>query len=303
MAKTSCVGSMISPTAQLSRAPSASRTRTGTPPAFGAELRRWRTLRRLSQLELANQAGTTQRHLSFMEQGRSHPGRAIVLRLAESLRLTLRERNALLFAAGYAPAFEETDFDAPALAPVREALEQVVRGHLPYPALVVRRPGRLLAANRAVAVFLEGCSPELLEPPVDVFRLMLHPDGMAPRVANLAQWGRHVVENLGAMASRSPDRELDALVDELAGYVPSAPPEPDHVGFAVPLRLSTPDGELRLLTALSSFATAIDVTVAEVMLESFLPADAATAAILGEREQRAADRGEPPLLALGVSGV
>lgn len=271
-----------------------------TPPAFGVELRRWRALRRVSQLELANQAGTTQRHLSFMEQGRSHPGRAIVLRLAESLRLTLRERNALLFSAGYAPAFEETSFDGPALAPVREALAQVIRGHLPYPALIVRRPGRLLAANRAIAVFLEGCSPELLKPPVDVFRIMLHPDGMAPRVANLAQWGRHVVENLSAIASQSPDRELNALVDELAGYVPAAPAENDHLGFAVPLCLTAPEGELRLLTALSTFATAVDVTVAEVMLESFLPADAATTAILAERERLAAERGEPPLLALGT---
>ncbi|MFL6117337.1 MAG: helix-turn-helix domain-containing protein [Catenulispora sp.] len=270
------------------------------PPAFGAELRRWRALRRVSQLELANRAGTTQRHLSFMEQGRSHPGRPIVLRLAESLRLTLRERNALLFSAGYAPAFEETSFDAPALAPVREALTQVIRGHLPYPALVFRRPGRLLAANRAVAMFLEGCSPELLRPPVNVFRIMLHPDGMAPRVANLAQWGRHVVENLGAVAAQSPDREIKALVAELAGYVPDSPVEADHVGFAVPLRLTAPEGELRLLTALSSFATAIDVTMAEVMLESFLPADAATAEILAERERQAAERGEPPLLPLGT---
>ncbi|GAA1981865.1 helix-turn-helix transcriptional regulator [Catenulispora subtropica] len=270
-----------------------------TPPAFGTELRRWRALRHVSQLELANQAGTTQRHLSFMEQGRSHPGRAIVLRLAESLRLTLRERNALLFSAGYAPAFEETSFDAPALAPVREALAQVIEGHLPYPALMIRRPGRLLAANRAIAVFLEGCDPALLEPPVNVLRIMLHPDGVAPRVANLGQWGRHVVDNLRALAAQSPDRETDDLVDELAGYVPEVRTDQEHLGFAVPLRLTAPEGELRLLTALSSFATALDVTVAEVMLESFLPADAATTAILAEREKRAEERGEPRLLALG----
>ena len=192
-------------------------------PVFGTELRRWRTLRRVSQLELANRAGTTQRHLSFMEQGRSQPGRPIVLRLAESLRLTLRERNALLFSAGYTPAYEETDYDAPAMAPVREAMERVIEGHLPYPALVLRQPGRVIAANHAFSVFLEGCSPELLTPPINLLRIMLHPDGVAPRVANLPQWGRHVIDNLRCWRLQSPDRGMEALANELAGYVPEAP--------------------------------------------------------------------------------
>ncbi|WP_194890985.1 helix-turn-helix domain-containing protein [Catenulispora pinisilvae] len=265
-------------------------------PAFGTELRRWRTTRRVSQLELANRAGTTQRHLSFMERGRSHPGRAIVLRLAESLRLTLRERNALLFSAGYAPAYEETSYDAPALAPVREAMERVIEGHLPYPALVLRRPGRVIAANRACSVFLEDCAPHLLTPPIDLLRVMLHPDGIAPRVANLAQWGRHVIDNLRLTAMQSPDRGLDALVAELAGYVPEAPTDQAYLGFAVPMRLTVPEGELRLMTALTSFATAVDVTVAESVLESFLPADAESAEILAARDRRAAERGETRLL-------
>ncbi|GAA2024448.1 helix-turn-helix transcriptional regulator [Catenulispora yoronensis] len=270
-----------------------------TPPAFGTELRRWRALRRVSQLELANQAGTTQRHLSFMEQGRSKPGRAIVLRLADSLRLTLRERNALLHSAGFAPAYEEHSFQAPALTPVREALAQVIAGHLPYPALAIQHPGRVLIANRALTVFLEGCDPALLKPPVNLLRVMLHPAGMAPRVANLGQWGRHVMDNLHAMALRSPSPGLGALVAELAGYVPAPPADEEPLGFAVPLRLASPDGELRLMTALTSFATAVDVTIAEVMLESFLPADAATTAVLAERDRRAAAAGAAPLLALG----
>ena len=286
MPKTSSVSTAIS---EISSTPHS--------PAFGTELRRWRTLRRVSQLELANRAGTTQRHLSFMEQGRSHPGRPIVLRLAESLRLTLRERNALLFSAGYTPAYEETGYDAPAMAPVREALERVIEGHLPYPALVLRRPGRVIAANRAFSVFLEGCSPELLAPPINLLRVMLHPDGVAPRVANLAQWGRHVIDNLRLLAMQSPDRGLDAMVEELAGYVPEAPVDQAYLGFAVPMRLRVPEGELRLMTALTAFATAVDVTVAESVLESFLPADAESAEILAERDRQAAERGEPRLLA------
>jgi transcriptional regulator with XRE-family HTH domain len=257
----------------------------------GDELRRWRRIRRVSQLELAARAGTTQRYLSFVESGRSRPGRAVVVRLAESLGLSLRERNDLLTAAGYAAAFTESGLDEPALRPVRSALTQILRGHLPYPALVLAPHGRLVAANDAVDVLTEGAAPELLVPPVNVLRLMLHPDGMAPRVRNLGDWGRHVVENLRARARRSPDPRLDTFADELAGYVPDAPVGPDHLGFAVPLRLATADGELRLITTLTSFATATDVTLAELRLEAFLPADEASADVL---RRRAARPGPPP---------
>lgn len=250
---------------------------------FGTELRRWRSSRRVSQLELAGRAGTTQRHLSFMESGRSRPGRAIVVRLAESLGLSLRERNSLLLAAGYAPLFPESKLDEPMLRPVRDALENILRGHLPYPAVVVRPYGELVAANDAVDVLTEGAADELLEPPVNVLRLALHPKGMAPRVANLPDWGRHVIENLRGRSLRSPDPRLDAFIAELESYVPDTPPGPDHLGFAVPLRLRSDGGELRLLTTLTSFATAVDVTLAELQLEAFLPADAATADLLRAR--------------------
>ncbi|WP_433516358.1 helix-turn-helix domain-containing protein [Nonomuraea sp. CA-143628] len=252
---------------------------------FASELRRWRSSRRVSQLELANRAGTTQRHLSFIERGRSRPGRAIVVRLAESLELSLRERNGLLLAAGYAPVFPESGLDDAMLRPVREALDSILDGHLPYPAVVVRPYGELLAANAAFDVLTEGAAAELLEPPVNVLRLALHPKGMGPRVVNLADWGRHIIESLRAELLRSPDPRLDAFIAELESYVPDAVPGSDHLGFAVPLRLRTGDAELRLLTTLTSFATAVDVTLAELKLEAFLPADAATAAFLRSRHR------------------
>jgi transcriptional regulator with XRE-family HTH domain len=264
--------------------------------ALARELRRWRARRRWSQLELAARAGTTQRYLSFIEQGRSRPGRSIILRLGESLGLSLRERNMLLFAAGFAPAFPESRLDAPQLGAVREALAAILEGHLPYPAVVVRPYGELVAANAALAVLTEGAASELLQPPVNVLRLALHPGGMADRVQNLAEWGQHIIESLRARSLRSPDPRLDELIAELEGYVPATAPGADHLGFAVPLRLRCDEGELHLITTLTSFATAVDVTLAELELEAFLPADDATARLLRNRHrQREEDRGNAPV--------
>ncbi|MFG2710727.1 helix-turn-helix domain-containing protein [Streptomyces goshikiensis] len=263
------------------------------PSPFSREVRRWRALRRMSQLELATLAGTTQRHLSFIESGRSAPGRAMVVRLAESLALSLRERNALLLAAGYAPAYEESPRDAATIEPAMTALRSILTGHLPYPAVVAGPRGELVLANAAFEVLTEGAAAHLLEPPVNVLRLALHPEGMGPRVVNLAAWGRHVTESVRARAAAHPDAGLDALVAELAGYLPAgAPPGPDHLGFAVPLRLRTSGGELRLLTTLTSFATAVDVTLAELHLEAFLPADQETGELL--RRRAAARDATPP---------
>lgn len=250
---------------------------------FPSELRRWRTVRRLSQLELAIRAGTTQRHLSFIEQGRSHPGRSMVLRLAESLELTLRERNELLLGAGFAPAFPESSFDDTALRPVLEALEGILDGHMPYPAMVVRPHGVLVTANRAFELFHEGVDPALLVPPANMFRHALHPGGLAPRVRNLPEWGRHITGNLRAQLARSPDPSLEELLVELDSYLPPLPPRDDSLGFAVPLELASADGDLRLITTLTSFATAADVTLAELQLEAFLPADEPTAKVLRRR--------------------
>ncbi|WP_369386921.1 helix-turn-helix domain-containing protein [Streptomyces sp. CG1] len=234
---------------------------------FPRALRARRTGRRLSQLELALRAGTTQRHVSFIESGRSVPGRTMVVRLAESLELSLRERNELLLAAGYAPAYPESSLDDPELAPVRSAIDHILRGHLPYPALVVDRAGELIAANQAFDVITEGAAPELIGTGKNVYRLALHPQGLAPRIGNLAEWAQHILARLG---------HLPELRDELIDYVPELDQSTGHLGFAVPLLLRSSFGELRLMTTVTTFATAVDVTLAELKLEAFLPADRPT---------------------------
>ncbi|WP_216913670.1 helix-turn-helix domain-containing protein [Nocardia noduli] len=260
-------------------------TAVAEPTAFARQLKHWRTLRRISQLDLAISADTSQRYLSFLEQGRSRPGRTMVVRLAESLGLSLRERNGLLLAAGFAPIFPESTLETPELAPVKAALDRILDGHMPYPAVVVRPYGILVGANAAFDVLTEGSAPELLAPPVNVLRLALHPRGLARRVLNLPEWGRHVTESLRNRALRSPDPELDAFIAELESYLPEADPGPDHLGFAVPLRLRSDEGELRLITTVTSFATALDITLSELHLEAFLPADEHTAEILRRRRR------------------
>jgi hypothetical protein len=231
-------------------------------------------------------AGTSQRHLSFLEQGRSRPGRTLVIRLAEALELSLRQRNDLLLAAAFAPVYTESLLDDETLRPVREALGHILEGHLPYPAVVVRPYGVLVASNAALDVLTRYADPDLLEPPVNVLRVALHPRGVARRVLNLPEWGRHIIENLRSRSHRAPDADLDAFIVELEGYVPEMSPGREHLGFAVPLRLQTDEGELRLITTLTSFATAVDVTLAELELEAFLPADAASVDLLQRAEQR-----------------
>lgn len=250
---------------------------------FPQALRASRTRRRLSQLELAVRAGTTQRHISFIENGRSTPGRALVARLADSLALSLRERNALLLSAGYAPVHPHRDLGDPALAAAREALGHILAGHMPYPAIVVDRFGALVAANPAFAVMTEGCDPDLLGPRANILRLALHPGGMAPRIRNFPQWARHVIEAIREEQRRNPDPRLAALHDELTPYVPEhRPGEAALLGFTVPMELDTPSrGLLRLMTTVAVFATAADVTIAELKLEAFLPADRPTAEALG----------------------
>src|SRR4249920_182669 len=177
-------------------------------PPVGALLREWRQHRRLSQFELALESGVSSRHLSFVETGRSRPSAEMVLHLAERLEIPLRDRNHLLLAAGYAPAFAQRELDAPEMGPVREAIEQVLRGHEPYPALVVDRHWGLVSANRALGGLLGGVSGHLLEPPVNVLRLSLHPDGLAPRILNLPEWRGHLLERLARDAVSSGDPAL-----------------------------------------------------------------------------------------------
>ncbi|WP_433058892.1 helix-turn-helix domain-containing protein [Dactylosporangium sp. CS-033363] len=226
-------------------------------------------------------AGTTQRHVSFIESGRSAPGRAMIIRLAESLEVPIRERNDLLLAAGFAPAYPRRALDGPELAPVRAALEHVLRGHLPYPAVVVDRHGDLVAANAGFHALTRDAAPALLAPPVSVARLLLHPDGLGRRIVNLDEWAWHIVDRVRAEATRNADERGHALAAELEALAPPRPAQ-TGLGFAVPLRLLDGTREMHLITTLTHFGTAVDVTLAELRLEAFLPADEATAAALAE---------------------
>src|SRR4051812_48370287 len=252
------------------------------PQMTARRLRDWRARRRLSQLEVALSAGTTQRHLSFLERGRSIPGRAMILRLAEVLEVPLRERNALLVGAGYAPAYAETPLAGDELAPVRAALEGVLDGHGPCPAVLTDRDNAIVAANAAFDLLAAGAEPRLRAPGASAARLVLDPRGLAPRVTNMEAWGWHVIDALRRAARRDDRPALAALAGELAPALPARRPEAAPLGVAVPLRLRRADGagELVLLTTLTHFGTAVDVTVAELTLEAFLPADSATAEAL-----------------------
>jgi transcriptional regulator with XRE-family HTH domain len=243
-------------------------------------LRDWRERRRVSQLELALRAGTTQRHVSFIERGRSLPGAGMVVRLAEALEVPLRERNTMLLAAGYAPAYPETSLDDPQLDPVRGALERILAGHRPYPAVITDRAANLVSSNNEFLALIDCATPALREPPINVARVLLHPDGLAPRILNMEECGRHVIDGLRRKSERFPGAELAALIDELEPLVPQRGREPSarHIGFAVPLRLGNPDGEIELLTTIAHFATAVDVTISELSLEAFIPANPVTAA-------------------------
>ncbi len=247
----------------------------------GGLLRDWRRRRRLSQLDLALEAGISSRHLSFVETGRSRPSAEMVLLLAERLDVPLRDRNQLLLAAGYAPVYGQRGLDEPEMGPVRDALDAVLRGHEPYPAIVVDRHWGMVAANAALGLLVEGVAPELLEPPVNVLRASLHPDGVAPRIANLAEWRAHLLDRLGRQAVSTGDPALAALYAELSalpgGGGPAAAVDLAAGDIAVPLRLMHDGSELAFISTVTTFGTAIDVTVAELSIESFFPADARTA--------------------------
>lgn len=254
------------------------------PQSVGALLRQWRERRRLSQLALALQAEISTRHLSFVETGRSLPSREMVLHLAEQLALPLRERNHLLLAAGYAPVYTERALDAPPLAAVRAAVRQVLAGHEPYPAVVVDRGWNLVEANASLALFIDGVAPALLAPPVNVLRVSLHPDGMASRIINLGEWRAHLLSRLRHQIALTADPALADLAAELRAY-PCAQPEPEVEipgpgAIAVPLRIRHGDRELAFLSIVATFGTPLDITVAELAIESFFPADAETATAL-----------------------
>jgi transcriptional regulator with XRE-family HTH domain len=246
----------------------------------GDLIREWRQRRRLSQLDLAIAANVSSRHLSFVETGRSRPTSEMILHLAEHLDVPLRDRNALLLAGGFAPAYPERGLAEPELQAVRNALKRVLDGHEPYPAAVVNRWWELVDANAGIALFTGGVSPELLAPPVNVLRLSLHPDGMAPRIANLPEWRAHLLTRLRRQAEATGDPRLVTLYSELEAYPGglAQPPEPTDV--VVPLRYRTPRAELSFLSITAVIGTPMDVTVEELAIESFYPADDQTAAAL-----------------------
>jgi transcriptional regulator with XRE-family HTH domain len=255
-----------------------------SPPPVGSLLRDWRRRRHLSQLDVAVGAEVSHRHLSFVETGRSKPSRELVLHLAEHLDVPLRERNDLLLAAGYAPLYGRTSLDAAAMAPVRAALDKILAGHEPYPAVVVDRRWDLVSANpSALRILASGVSATLLQPPANVLRISLHPDGMAPRILNFDEYAGHLVDRLHRQAVLSADAELSALHTELCTYpgVSAAPaPATPADRLFVPLVLDAPTGPLRFFSTVATFGTALDVTVAELAIESFFPADDATASAL-----------------------
>ncbi|CAM4496124.1 helix-turn-helix transcriptional regulator [Nocardia ninae] len=241
----------------------------------GDLLRHWRLERRLSQLELAGRSDTSARHLSFIETGRAKPSRAMLVHLSEHLEIPLRERNRLLLAAGYAPVYAEPALDAPAMDAVRSAMSQILTGHQPYPALAIDQSWTMIDANAGVTLLLDGIDPALLTPPINALRLSLHPDGMAGQIVNLAEWRGHLFARLSRQIEVTGSPELVELRDELRAYpggeVDPALPDPDQ--SVVPLRLLRDGHELSFIGITSVFGTPMNVTVAELAIESFFPAD------------------------------
>lgn len=256
-------------------------------PAIGKVLREWRERRRLSQLDLALEAGVSARHLSFVETGRSKPGREMLLKVLARLEVPFREQNRLLLAGGHAPAFPERSLDDAELLPVREALDQILGDHEPYPAFVVDRAWNYVTANSAMRglVMDVAVDPALLEPPVNVLRLSFHPRGLAPLFLNLGRWRAHFCRRLERQVAATGDAELAALLDEIAGYpIPADEPDPDAREFLGPVRVRAPGGgELAFFGMFATFDTPFDVTTSELALELLFPADRATVEALGAR--------------------
>jgi transcriptional regulator with XRE-family HTH domain len=260
---------------------------------FGPLLQDWRRRRRLSQLALASNAGVSTRHLSFVETGRARASREMVLHLAEHLDVPLRERNRLLLAAGFAPSFRESPLDAPGMQTVQHALAQLLRAHEPFPALVMNRHFELVAANRSVAILTEGVADHLLAPPMNIMRVGLHPEGLARRVINLGEYSRHLLGTLARAVHNAPDDILTELYREISTYAVADAQSPDGPSEVVlPMRVRghrADDGELALFSIVATFGTPMDITVSELAIESFFPADPHTEAVLRARHAELAD--------------
>ncbi len=249
---------------------------------LGEQLREWRTRRRMSQMDLALETDISTRHLSFIETGRSKPSPRMIERIAERLDVPHRARNALLLAAGFAPDYLERPLDSAEMADMRAIVEHVLRGHEPYPALAVDRHWNMIAANGAIALLTALVDPALLEPPVNVLRIALHPGGLAPHIGNRGEWRAHILHRLDGQVEATGDTGLSALRDELAAYEPGGNEDmavPAN-GIAVPLALNTPAGQIRFVSTVTVFGTPLDITLSELAIEAFFPADADSAALL-----------------------
>jgi transcriptional regulator with XRE-family HTH domain len=259
---------------------------TNSTKTVGDHIREWRTRRRMSQLDLALEADISTRHLSFLETGRSQPSREMVQLLAEKLELPLRERNVMLVSAGYAPAYSEKSLDDPALQAARQAVDLVLKGHDPYPALAIDRRWSLITANDALFRLVGDVDPALLKPPVNVLRLSVHPAGLARRIVNFTEWRNHLIARLRHQVDVTGDEYLSNLIDELRAYptpdkAARGPVNPqDYAGVLVPLRLMTGDETLTLFSTTTVFGTPVDVTLSELAIEAFFPADQETAEVL-----------------------
>ncbi|MFI2780519.1 helix-turn-helix domain-containing protein [Streptomyces sp. ALB3] len=264
-------------------------TRTVDDVSVGSLLRGWRRLRRVTQLELALKADSSARHISFIETGRSTPSRSMVLHLAEQLDVPMRDRNALLLAAGYAPSYPETSLAAPAMTTLRAGLEQLLTAYEPHPALVMDGMYDVVTANRGVHLLLDGVAGHLLQPPMNAMRLTLHPQGLAPRIRNLAEWRAHLLERMERQAALRSSRPLRGLYEEVAAYpvpagdAPAGPAGPGAAAgppLALPLLIEAGGRVLSFISTVTTFNTPMDVTVSELAVETFLPADTETAAAL-----------------------
>lgn len=257
-----------------------------TAQTVGSLLKTWRERRRKSQLELALDAEISTRHLSFVETGRAKPSREMILLLAENLEIPLRERNKILIIADFAPVYSEKSFDDVSFSAARQAVELILKGHEPFPALAVDRHWNMVAANKTVPLMLEGVAPELLAPPVNVLRLSLHPEGLARRIVNLREWRTHLLLRLKKQVEDTADFVLEELLKELSGYKFTGgggeKSSKNEAGIVVPLKIASKLGVLSFISATTVFGTPVDVTVSEIALETFFPADEATREIFKE---------------------
>jgi len=249
---------------------------------LGEQLRDWRARRRMSQMDLALDSEISTRHLSFIETGRAKPSAAMIERIADCLEVPHRARNALLLAAGHAPEYRERTLDSDEMAAMRAIVDHVLAGHEPYPALAVDRHWNMVAANTAVAILTEQVAPHLLAAPANVLRIALHPDGLAPQIVNYAEWREHILHRLDLQVEASGDAGLAVLRDELAGYDRQANDNSMACAnsIAVPLVLDTVAGRIAFVSTVTIFGTPVDITLSELAIEAFYPADKASAELL-----------------------